>query len=300
MALIMKEMLSTMGTFHLNKGNVYILMVQNLKQMGIILTPFLLTILVTGIGAELFQTRFLFTTDPLVPKFSRVNPLQGLKKLFSINSLVELVKSTLKMGIIGGIAFLIIKREAVNIPPIMHIGIESLIVFTATVSFKIIFYPCLALLFLAVADYGFQRWQYEKNLRMTKGESKEEFKQREGDPLIKGRIKKIQVEMARRRMMEAVKKADVIITNPTTLAIALRYDAEKMMAPKVIAKGAGFIAERIKSIATENRVPIVENKPLARALFKAVDIGEFIPASFYRAVAEILAYIYRLKEYRKH
>ena len=154
---------------------------------------------------------------------------------------------------------------------------------------------CLTLIILSALDYAFQRWQHEKSLRMTKQEVKDEFKQREGDPAVKARIKSIQREMAQRRMMESVPEADVVITNPTSLAIALKYDAEAMMAPRVIAKGAGFIADRIKKIAKENGVPLVEHKPLAQTLFKLVEIGEFIPVSLYKAVAEVLAYVYGLK-----
>ncbi len=148
---------------------------------------------------------------------------------------------------------------------------------------------------LAVIDYIYQRWQHAQDLKMTKQEVKDEHKQAYGDPQIKARIRGVQLEMARRRMMEAVPEADVVITNPTHLAIALKFDAREMMAPRVLAKGAGHIAQRIREIAVEHQIPIVEEKPLARALFKMVEIGEYIPAELYRAVAEVLAYIYRLK-----
>jgi flagellar biosynthetic protein FlhB len=148
---------------------------------------------------------------------------------------------------------------------------------------------------LAALDYIYQRWQYEQDLKMTKQEVKDEFKQSQGDPKVKARIRGIQLEMARRRMMDAVPEADVVITNPTRLAIALKFDAREMIAPRVVAKGAGFVAQRIREVAEENQVPIVEEKPLAQALFKMVDIGGYIPAELYRAVAEVLAYVYRLK-----
>jgi flagellar biosynthetic protein FlhB len=149
---------------------------------------------------------------------------------------------------------------------------------------------------LAVLDFIFQRWQHEKDLRMTKQEVKEENKQREGDPIVKSRIRQVQMEMAQRRMMDDVPKADVVITNPTRLAIAIKYDASKMIAPKVLAKGSGFIAQKIREIAIEKGIPLVEQKPLAQALYKTVEIGDIIPSNLYKAVAEILAYVYRLKK----
>jgi flagellar biosynthetic protein FlhB len=151
---------------------------------------------------------------------------------------------------------------------------------------------------MALLDYGFQKWDFQQENKMTKQEVKDEFKQREGDPLVKARIKQVQREMARKRMMEAVPKADVVITNPVHLAVAVEYNAQKMLAPKVTAKGARLVAERIKEIARQHQIPVVENKPLAQALFKDVEIGKEVPAVFYKAVAEILAYIYRLKNTR--
>jgi flagellar biosynthetic protein FlhB len=177
----------------------------------------------------------------------------------------------------------------------MEMGVGEILFFIGRVSFSICFYTSLALIVLAALDYAFQRFQYEESLKMSKQELKDELKQREGDPLVKARIRRTQIEMARRRMMEAVPEADVVITNPNSLAVALKYDAEKMIAPRVIAKGAGFIAERIKEIAKDKGIPVIENKPLAQTLFKVVEIGEFIPVNLYRAVAEILAYVYRLK-----
>jgi len=148
---------------------------------------------------------------------------------------------------------------------------------------------------LAVLDFMYQRWQHEKDLKMTKQEVKDEQRQTYGDPKVKARIRGVQMEMARRRMMDAVPEADVVITNPTHLAIALKFDAQEMIAPRVLAKGAGFVAQRIREIAEENQIPIVEEKPLAQGLYKMVEIGDYIPAELYRAVAEVLAYVYRLK-----
>jgi len=180
-------------------------------------------------------------------------------------------------------------------PELILCSVVDILAFTGWVAFKICLGACVTLIVLAALDYAYQRWEYEKSLRMTKQEVKDEYKQTEGDPNVKARIRSIQLETARRRMMEAVPEADVVITNPTHLAVALRFDAHKMAAPCVVAKGSGYVAERIKQIAEEHHVPIVENKPLARTLVKTVDIGDVIPVELYKAVAQILAYVYRLK-----
>lgn len=280
---------------HLQGVSLHSFLLEIFKHVLSILMPLMSAVLIGGITANLLQIGFLFTGEPLIPKLSKLNPLEGIKRLFSLKSLVELVKSLFKLLFVGFIAFVMIKGELENIPSLMQMSIGGTLSFIARVSFKICFYTCLTLIVLAALDYAFQRWQHEKGMRMTKQEVKDEFKQREGNPAVKARIKSIQREMAQRRMMESVPKADVVITNPTSLAIALKYDAKAMMAPQIIAKGAGLIAKRIKDIARENGVPLVEHKPLAQTLFKVVEIGGFIPANLYRAVAEILAYVYGLR-----
>jgi flagellar biosynthetic protein FlhB len=221
-----------------------------------------------------------------------------LKRLFSLRSLAELVKSIVKILFVAAVAYLMIKQDLDLIPTLTRQSVLDIFVFAARVAFKICFNVCLALVVLAILDFAYQRWEHEKSLRMTKQEVKDENKQTEGDPKIKARIRSIQMETARQRMMAAVPTADVVITNPTHLAVALRFDAARMIAPQVIAKGAGHVAERIKQIAAENDVPLVEDKPLARALYKIVEIGNTIPADLYKAVAEVLAYVYRLRGIR--
>jgi flagellar biosynthetic protein FlhB len=218
-----------------------------------------------------------------------------MKKFVSLKSMVELVKSMFKIVIVGGVAYVIVEKEMHYFPSLMQQSVVDILLFIASVTFKIFFFVCLVLIFLAALDYVYQRWQHEKSLKMTKQEVKDERKQTEGDPKIKARIRSIQLEMAQRRMMEAIPEADVVITNPTHLALAIKFDAKEMIAPTVLAKGSGFIAERIKEVAREHNVPIVEDKPLAQAMFKLVEIGDFIPIELYRAVAEVLAYVYRLK-----
>lgn len=265
------------------------------KKLFSILIPFFVPILIAGFVGNIGQVGFEIHSEPLAPKLSKLNPIAGLKRFVSLKSLVELAKSILKLLIIGGISYGLIKAEMRGFPPLMQQGIGEILLFIAQVAFKILFFVCLALIILALLDYIYQRWQFEQSIKMTKQEVKDERKQSEGDPKVKSRIRKAQLEMAARRMMEAVPEADVVITNPVHLAVALKFEASEMIAPTVIAKGSGHIAERIKEIASEHQVPIVEDKPLAQTLFKMVEIGEFIPVELYRAVAEILAYVYRLR-----
>lgn len=260
----------------------------------VIIIPLMLVVMICGVIGNVSQFGFLLTGEKITPKFSKLNPISGIKKLFSIRSLFELLKSVLKLLIVGFISYLVVKRNLSSIPGLMHLSVGGIFAFIGQVSFKMFLYTILVLILLAAIDYFFVRWQHEKELKMSKQEVKDEYKQREGDPTVKARIKSMQREMARRRMMEAVPQATVIITNPTHLAIAIQYQ-EGMHAPTIVAKGAGFIAERIKEIAAEHDIPVIEQKPLARAMYKSVEIGDFIPADLYRAVAEILAYVYRLK-----
>jgi flagellar biosynthetic protein FlhB len=265
------------------------------NKVFLILIPFFVPVLIAGLAGNISQIGFEMHSEGMRPKLSKFNPISGMKKLVSLKSLVEMVKSLFKILIVGGIAYGVVKKEMTQFPALMQQEVGNIVVFIGMVSFRIFFFVCLALLVLAVLDYIYQRWQFEENMKMTKQEVKDERRQTEGDPKIKGRIRKMQMEMAARRMMEEVPEADVVITNPTHLAVALKFDAGQMVAPTVVAKGAGPVAQKIREIARDNQVPIVEDKPLAQALHKMVEIGEFIPAELYRAVAEVLAYVYRLK-----
>ena len=265
------------------------------KKVFLILIPFFVSVLIAGMAGNIGQIGFEFHGEPLRPKLKKLNPISGMKKYVSLKSLVELVKSVFKILLVGGIAYGVVSTETTKFPGLMQLEVGDILIFIGKVAFKIFFFVCLALIILAVLDYLYQRWQYEEDLKMTKQQVKDERKQSEGDPRVKSRIRKVQLEMARRRMMEAVPEADVVITNPIHLAVALKFDAAKMVAPLIVAKGSGHLAERIKEIARNHQVPIVEDKPLAQALHKMVEIGEYIPAELYRAVAEVLAYVYRLK-----
>ena len=260
-----------------------------------VLLPFLLPLAIVGFIANVMQVGFQISTEAMALKLSKLNPISGMKRLASLKSLVELCKSIIKVLFIGSIAYLLIKSDMQEFPSLIHQEVGQILVFIAGVSLKICFFVCLAMIVLALLDYIYQRWQYEQDLKMTKQEVKDERKQSYGDPQVKSRIRAVQMEMARRRMMDAVPQADVVITNPTHLAIALKFDAREMIAPRVLAKGSGHIAQRIREIAVDNQIPLVEEKPLARALYKMVEIGDYIPAELYRAVAEVLAYVYRLK-----
>jgi flagellar biosynthetic protein FlhB len=261
----------------------------------LLLLPVFLPLMVAGFIGNVAQIGFEAHAEALAPKFSKLNPFAGIKRLVSLRSLVELVKSILKILFVGGIAYAVVSGFLSDFPALVRYDLLTLWSFTHQASFKIIFYVCLAMLGLAVLDYLYQRWQYEQSLKMTKQEVTDERKQTEGDPKVKARIRSLQRQTAYHRMMAEVPKADVVITNPTHLAIALKFQSEEMPAPRVVAKGAGTIAERIRDTAREHHVPIVENKPLAQALFKMADLGDYVPVDLYRAVAEVLAYVYRLK-----
>jgi flagellar biosynthesis protein FlhB len=261
-----------------------------------ILFPLLIAVLIAAILGNILQFGFMFSSESLQPKFDKISPAKGFKRLFSLRSMVELVKSILKICIIGGVAYLVIRNESDHLIPLADQSVWGIFSYMSGVCFKILLAMTVVLVFLAALDYAYQRWEYEKSIRMTKQEIKDEYKNTEGNPMIKARIRRIQREMAQKRMMSEVPKADVIITNPTHLAIAIQYDPANMQAPIVVAKGADFIAEKIRDIARENDVPIIENKPLAQVLYKMVKVNNMVPENLYKAVAEVLAFVYEQKK----
>jgi len=293
---ILSGVYQSLGTLHLDSvPNVSTFLIKIAKLSFRIIAPLFLLLVVAGIAANGLQFGFGLYPKKLAPKLTQINPASGVKRIFSLKSLVEAVKSVLKIIVVGWIAYGVISGHLKEFPALVDLDVGQILVFMGQVAFQIALYVCLALVVMAALDFIYQRWQYEENLKMTKQEVKDEHKQAEGDPKVKSRIRSLQREVAMRRMMESVPEADVVITNPTHLAIALRFDSKNMIAPRVVAKGADHLAERIRKIAGEHSVPIVENKPLAQALYRMVELGEYIPAELYRAVAEVLAYVYRLK-----
>jgi flagellar biosynthetic protein FlhB len=240
------------------------------------------------------QVGNIFSTKVLVPDLSRLQLFQGLKRIFSGNSLVELGKSIAKILIIGSVAYYSVKKELPYLLPLLDQEVGQIVLYLAGAVFRITGRIVIALVVLAAGDYFYQRYRFEKNLKMTKQEVKDEMRQVEGDPKVKARMRSIMRQMANKRMMTEVATADVVITNPTHVAVALKYDAT-MIAPQVVAKGQGFIAQKIIALAQEAGVPRVENRELARSLYRLVEVGKTIPTSLYRAVAEVLAYVYRLR-----
>ena len=295
---LMEWSFANSARFELRSGNFNWLLLELFRRGIKIVAPLFVALMVAGLLSNIVQVGFLFSTKAIAPKFSKLDPLKGFGRMVSKQALVELIKSLFKIAVVGCVTYFTVKGELNQIIPLMDKELWSIMTYIGSVCFKILLRTSWVLIVLAVIDYVFQKWDYMQEAKMTKQEVKDEFKQREGDPLIKSRVRQAQREMAKRRMMEAVPKADVVITNPTHLAIALEYNTQTMSSPQLTAKGSRLMAERIKAIAQENNIPIVENKPLARALFKGVEIGQEIPAIFYKAVAEVLSYVYQLKNKR--
>ena len=258
--------------------------------------PIMLIAMVTGVVLSYLQVGVLFTTKTLQPKLDKINPINGFKRLFSIRSLVEMVKSILKATVLLYITGSYLVTRQTDILKVFDMNVYQITALLWDIVFNLMLRAVILLLVLAVLDYAYKRWQNEKDMMMSKQEVKDEYKMTEGDPQLKGKIKQKQREISMGRMMQEVPKADVIITNPSHFAIAVKYDPDEADAPRVIAKGKDLIAKNIKKIADENEIPIVENKPLARALYAEVEIGDFIPEELYHAVAEVLAYVYKLKK----
>lgn len=259
-----------------------------------LLIPILLIAVGIGILATGIQTKFIFTGKNMMPQFSKLNPLSGIKNLFSIKNLVELLKNLLKVSLLFVILYTVLKGELNNISRTLDMDLTVSVSYILTTVMTMILKVGLVFAAIAAFDYFFQRWDYEKKIRMSKQDIKEEFKQIEGNPAIKGKIRDIQRQRARMRMMQAVPMADVIVRNPTHYAVALKYDINKDNAPIVVAKGQDELALRIIRAGKEHNVYIMENKPLARAIYATTHVGAEIPEEYYSTVAEILVYVYRL------
>jgi len=282
-------------TFELTADAVPGLFHAGILFVAAILIPLLIPLAFAALGVNVAQVGFNLSLKPLQPSLSKLNPMSGIKRLFGVKGLVELGKSLFKIGVIATVAFLTIREK---LPEILSLSGTTVGIYLETVCSVVLLLGLrvvIALIVLSILDYLFQRHQHKKELKMTKQEVKDEMKQSEGDPAVKGKLRGLMRQMARDRMLEAIKRADVVVTNPVHVAVALRYDPAKAGAPEVVAKGARKMAQRIKDIAREHDVPIVENPPLARQLFKLTDVGDLVPSSLYKAVAEVLAFVYRLK-----
>jgi flagellar biosynthetic protein FlhB len=275
--------------------NVVALMMRYGIEVMLLLAPVLLGAVLVALIVNYMQVGFLLVGEGLKPKLEKLNPIKGFKNIFSLRSLVEFAKSIMKMSIIGFLVYSTITGYQSDIASLSHFSLDAILHFAASITLNLGIKIAVALLVLAVLDYMYQKYDYEKNIRMSKQDIKDEYKKMEGDPLIKGKIRERQRRMAVQRMMQEVPKADVIITNPTHFAVALKYEGSEMEAPQIIAKGQDYVALRIKEIAKEHGVITMENKPLARALFQRAEIGDAIPADLFQAVAEVLAYVYKLK-----
>jgi flagellar biosynthesis protein FlhB len=298
---MLKDLLEGIGFFlgrsepiPLTTGQVTGLGANAVRLIAKVSLPVMLIAMVLGVATALAQVGWLFTTKPLQPRWDKLNPIAGASRLFSTRGLVRLGMSVLKLMVVGTVAYVTIKSKLLQIVHTLNMDHWALFGMAAELVFSLAIRMALVLLILAILDYAWQRYRLEEDLKMSKEEVKEEMRRMEGDPIIKQRQRRVQQQLSLQRMRHEVPKADVVVTNPTELAIAIKYDADSMGAPRVVAKGQGFIAAQIRHIAIQHGVPIVERKPLAQALYRLVEVGEEIPPQFYKAVAEILAYVYEL------
>ncbi len=291
---LVAQLWATSGTFALTPVSTVTLLGFLLGRTALLLWPILLLVLVVGFLASFLQIGWIFTTDPLTPDFSKLDPIQGMKRFVSWRSLIELIKSLAKIILVGWVAYRTIRPEMESLVLLTNMEVGDTLIFLGRMSGMVLVKTCGVIVVLAVVDFLFVRWEMEEKMKMTKQEQKEELRESEGDPYLKARVRSLQLQMSRRRMMAEVPKADVVITNPTHLSVAIVYNRGKMDAPQVVAKGADLVAMRIREIARENKVPLVENVAVARALYQ-VEIGGAVPEELFVAVAEILAYVYKLR-----
>lgn len=283
-----------------NVRSVWEVMVNATWQCVFILGPIFLTSVAVAIAVNFLQVGALFSVEAITPKISRLNPVEGIKRMFGLKALVQLVKSLFKVAVIGYFLIDVIRDNMEIFPALQGVDVTQSVSLLGNLLFQLAWKIGVAFLLIAIADFLYQWWEYEKNLRMSHEEIKEEYKQTEGDPQLKAQIKKRQRMMAMRRMMEDLKQADVVVTNPTHYAVALKYEPSKHAAPYVVAKGQNELALRMRAIAEENNIVIMENKPLARSLYGQVDLGQVVPADLYKAVAEVLAFVYKINKRKRY
>jgi flagellar biosynthetic protein FlhB len=290
-----RDLLAASALINFDKANILDFLWHIGWKASLLVMPVAFTALFVGVLSTLAQIGFIWTGEPLKPDLNRVNPVKGMQRYLSWRTPVDTAKAVFKFIIIGGIAYSILSKEVLHSSGFLHLNVQQLAIYSGKLIFKLMFYIGSMLLVLGLFDYLWQKFDFLRKMKMTKHELKEETKQREGDPHVKARVRSIQMQAARRRMLEDVKDADVIVTNPTHYAVAIKYNKEEDIAPRLLAKGADYIAFKIREIAKENNIPIVENPPLARGIYKKVKLGKLIPANLYKAIAEVLAFVYRLK-----
>lgn len=274
----------------------YYMFIEVMQLLARIIFPVLLATFVSGVLVSYVQVGVVFSGEPLIPKLERINPVEGFKRIFSRRALMELFKSLGKVVITGYVVYIVVKNHYAQFPRFIDMELWACLVLLSEIVFEIALKVGMVYVIIGVIDYIYQWLEYEKSLKMSKHEIKQEYKETEGDPLIRSRQRQIQRELAMRRMMAEVPRADVVITNPTHFAVALRYDAPRMEAPTVVAKGQDYVALRIREIASEHRVSLVENPVLARTLYFSTQIGDQVPEDLYQAIAEVLAFVYRQKK----
>lgn len=279
--------------------NVIQLFYRYVVQILVLLSPILILVIVIAFAANYVQIGWLFTLQPLKPNLKTLDPIAGAKRMFNMRAVIEFLKSSLKLIVISLVVFTILWSNKREFLELSHMPIADIFAFCASLAIRIGLFVAAILFVLSIGDFMYNKYEYEKSLRMSKQDIKDEYKNVEGDPKIKAKIKERQRRMALMRMMQEVPKADVVITNPTHFAVALQYDGTKMEAPTVIAKGQDYLALRIREIARKHDIITMENKPLARALYERSEVGETIPGDLFQAVAEVLAYVYRLKGRKK-
>lgn len=290
------QFLGSYLNMELDYNSLYSILLIVMIRIAVVLLPAVLTIMIVGIGANLIQTGYINSTEPIKPKLSKINPISGFKKMFSMRTVMELFKDIAVITVVGLVGFNFLKSNFSKILNISNLKFSAIITILLELMGDIFFRITLVMVAIALIDFIYQKYQFKKDMRMSKQEIKEEFKQQEGDPQVKGKIKQKQREMAMSRMMQQVPDASVVITNPTHIAVALKYEDGKGSAPILVAKGNGHMAIKIKEKAKENDVPIIENKPLARLIYSEVELDREIPQEMYQAVAEILALVYKMKK----
>jgi flagellar biosynthetic protein FlhB len=282
-----------LGTFDLSGGDLMRHSLTFGLELLLVMGPVLVGAFVIGVGTNLLQIGFLFAPEAMTIKWDNISPVKGWERIFSRRTAVELGKGLFKIGVVGLTAWITVTGQIEKVLALMNTDLGLFFVALGGLAGSLMLRIGLVMLAMGLADYFYQRWEYDENLKMTKQEVKDEFRQSEGDPLVKARIRRLQQEAAKRRMFAELPNADVVITNPVRLAIAMKYDGTSMDAPIVLAKGARLMAARIRAIATEHGIPIIENKPLARAIYATTPVGGAVPSQFFAAIAELLALVYQ-------